>query len=215
MILIEGLTYFTVIHHFLHFTFERLIIYLVLQKWIELLLIHEFLGLCHLFHHLDQGSAEVELPSRTSSLLVNLHLVWICWMGFIGIGVVITTVRWIVIVHIRHTYICPLCICCCHLQFSGFKDALLPYAMRHVDRQKMISELIELFYTFYMSAHDSLLFLENTDITIDLDVRKLFIVKISEGGWNLIFALMIEQNIKGASIIVELELCSHGLFNPP
>lgn len=87
--------------------------------------------------------------------------------------------------------------------------------MRHVDRQKMISELIELFYTFYMSAHDSLLFLENTDITIDLDVRKLFIVKISEGGWNLIFALMIEQNIKGASIIVELELCSHGLFNPP
>ena len=67
MILVKGLTYFAVIHHFLHFTFERLIIYLVLQKRIELLLIHEFLGLCHLFHYLYQGTAEVKLPSRQLS----------------------------------------------------------------------------------------------------------------------------------------------------
>ena len=66
-----------------------------------------------------------------------------------------------------------------------------------------------------MSAHDSLLLLEYTNISIHFNVRKLFIVKISEGGWNLIFALMIEENVECAGIIVELELSPHWLFDPP
>lgn len=79
----------------------------------------------------------------------------------------------------------------------------------------MVCQLIELLDTFYVSPYDCLLLLEYPNVSIHFDVGKLFIVKISEGGWNLIFALMIEKDVKCAGIIVELELSPHWLFYPP
>ena len=43
-----------------------------------------------------------------------------------------------------------------------------------------------------MRAYDGFFLLKNADVTIDLSVAELFVIKVAKGCWNLVFAFVIE-----------------------
>ena len=75
MILVKSSTYFTVIHHALHFPIEGLVVYAVLQQLEEVLFVHEFLSFCHLFHYFKDGLADVEHASALAIVWVRRVLI--------------------------------------------------------------------------------------------------------------------------------------------
>ena len=56
----------------------------------------------------------------------------------------------------------------------------------------MVRQLIKFLDPLDVSANYGLLFLEHPDIAIHLDVSKLLIKEISEGGRHLIFTFVVE-----------------------
>jgi hypothetical protein len=76
----------------------------------------------------------------------------------------------------------------------------------------MISELVKLIQFLDGRANNSLLFLENSDCSKDLDVTKLFVVKASECHWDSVLVFVIEKDIKDAGVVVDLKDGSCWLF---
>ena len=79
----------------------------------------------------------------------------------------------------------------------------------------MIGHLIELLYTLDMRSHNSLLLLEDPNVSIYLCIAELVIIEVTQGRGHLILSLMVEKNMKGACVVVNFELSSHGLVHSP
>lgn len=77
----------------------------------------------------------------------------------------------------------------------------------------MIGHLVELLYTLDMSPYDSLFLLEDPNITIYFCITELVVIEVTQGRGHLILSLMVEKNMKGACVIVNLELGSHWLVH--
>ena len=77
----------------------------------------------------------------------------------------------------------------------------------------MVCKLVELFNSLNVSANNRFFLLEDSDITVNFNVAELFIVKVSEGCWDLVLTFMIEKHIKRSCVVVYFELSSHRLFN--
>ena len=78
----------------------------------------------------------------------------------------------------------------------------------------MIRHFIKLLDPFDERAHDSLLFLEDADVAVDLCVAKLVIVEVPKCCRYLVLALMVEEHVERARVIVDFELCAHRLLDP-
>ena len=92
MVLVESRADFPVIHHFIHFRVKLVLVHLVLQQLVQLLLVHELLGLCHLFHNFDYGPSQIELAA----------LVTRASRGVIGVirSLLVGSVSRVIVVHI-------------------------------------------------------------------------------------------------------------------
>ena len=79
----------------------------------------------------------------------------------------------------------------------------------------MVTDLIKFLNPLYVRPDNRLLILENSDVSVDLYIGELLVVEVSEGGGHLILALVIEEDIIGMGVIINLELGPHGLLKAP
>ena len=56
----------------------------------------------------------------------------------------------------------------------------------------MVGEFIEFVHSFDIGTYNSLFFLKDPDITIDLSIGKLLIVEVPEGRGDLVFTFVVE-----------------------
>ena len=77
----------------------------------------------------------------------------------------------------------------------------------------MIRQLVKLLYPLDVSAHDSFFLLENTDITINLGVAKLIVVKIAKSSGHLVLAFVVKKHMECTCVIVYFELRPHRLLH--
>jgi len=77
----------------------------------------------------------------------------------------------------------------------------------------MVGQLIKLLDLLNMRTDNGLLFLEYSDIAINFNIGELLVLEVLERSGNLVFALMIEQNVECACVIVDFELSSHWFFD--
>jgi len=76
----------------------------------------------------------------------------------------------------------------------------------------MVGKLIKLLYSLNVSAHDSLLLLEHTDVAVYLSIAELVVLKVSQRRRYLVLALVVEKHVEGSRVIINLELCPHRLL---
>lgn len=79
----------------------------------------------------------------------------------------------------------------------------------------MVANLIKFLYALYVRPDDRFLILEHSDVSVDLYIGELVVVEVSEGGGHLILALVIEEDVIGMGVIINLELSPHGLLKAP
>ncbi len=79
----------------------------------------------------------------------------------------------------------------------------------------MVADLVKLLDALDVRPDYRLLVLENSNVSVDFNIGELFIVEVSEGCGHLILALVIEENVIGMCVIINLELGPHGLLKAP
>ena len=77
----------------------------------------------------------------------------------------------------------------------------------------MVGHLVKLFDALDVRAHDRLLLLKDTDVTVDLSIAELLVIEVAQGRGHLILALMVEQDVERTSIVIDLKLGAHWLLN--
>ena len=73
----------------------------------------------------------------------------------------------------------------------------------------MVCKLIELLYLPDVSTNDGFLFFVNSNVSEDLHVCELLILKFSKSCRNLMSVLLIEDNLKNSGIIIDLKSNPH------
>lgn len=76
----------------------------------------------------------------------------------------------------------------------------------------MVCQLIELFNSFDVSTDNGFIFLEDSDGSINLNIRELFVFKLFQSSGNFVFLLLVEDDFKSSGIIVDLKNSAHGLL---
>ena len=79
----------------------------------------------------------------------------------------------------------------------------------------MICYLIEFVDPFDVRADYGLLLLEHPDISVNLDIRELLIVKAPQCCGHLVLTLVIEQHVVSVRVVVDFELSAHRLLQTP
>jgi hypothetical protein len=79
----------------------------------------------------------------------------------------------------------------------------------------VVTDLIKFLDSLNVRPYDRLLILENSDVSVNLNIGKLLVVEVSEGGGYLIFTLVIEEDVISMCVIINLELGPHGLLKAP
>lgn len=97
-------------------------------------------------------------------------------------------------------------------QCATRKYSLLADAVSHEHLQQMVRHLVKLLNLLNMRANDCLLLLKDSDGPIDLHIHETLIVEIFESHWNLVFSLLVEDNLEYTSVVRNLEECAHGLL---
>ena len=79
----------------------------------------------------------------------------------------------------------------------------------------MVANFIKFLNALNVRPDDRLLILEHSDVSVDFYIGELLVVEVSEGGRHLILALVIEEDVIGMSVIINLELGPHWLLKSP
>ena len=85
--------------------------------------------------------------------------------------------------------------------------------MRHVSRQEVIGHLVKLLNALDVCADDSLLFFEDSDVTVHFSVAELIIIEVPQRCRHLVLALVVEDDVERASVVIDFELSAHRFLN--
>lgn len=85
--------------------------------------------------------------------------------------------------------------------------------MSDVSGQEMVCHFIEFLNALYMGPHNGFFLFKNPDVSVNLCIAKLVVVKVPQSSWNLIFPLVVKKYEKGSCVVIDFKLCAHWLLH--
>lgn len=99
------------------------------------------------------------------------------------------------------------CVCVIHC-ISFLNDSLLLDGVGHEDLEEVVGDLIKIWDLMDALSNNPLLILEHSHLSVQLHIASLFVIKALECFWDHILIFMIEEYTEGASVIIDLKVCS-------